>query len=191
MAHAFIMEFDGSTLDQYDAIIADMQLGGRLPEGALFHACGKTETGTVVADIWESAERYSTFAQERIGPLSAKHGVPEPRVRDFEVDEIREGAHGPVGLLQLVTLRGLDHDGFATLDRQITGGAVPEGLVYFACGPVGEDWMIVDYWTSQEAHDTFIAEHVRPVMESTGRDAPDVFEVIAVHNALTEAAVPH
>ena len=31
MAHCFIMDFDGATAAQYDAVIDDMELNGRLP----------------------------------------------------------------------------------------------------------------------------------------------------------------
>jgi hypothetical protein len=129
MAHAFIMEFDGATLAQYDAIMVDMDLGGRLPPGALFHAAGATDTGLLVCDVWESAEGFQAFAEAKIGPLSAKHGVGEPRTRAVAVEHVIEGEHADVGLIQIVTLEGTDLAGFLELDQAVTGGMAPDGMI--------------------------------------------------------------
>jgi hypothetical protein len=72
--------FDGGTLDQYDEIMDLMGLtnGGPTPPGALFHWCAKTDSGLRIVDVWDSREEFDKFAQEKIGPFSAKVGVPEP-----------------------------------------------------------------------------------------------------------------
>ena len=70
MAHCFILDFDGGTAAQYDAIIEDMELGGRLPAKALYHGAGSPDGRSWrVVDVWESPEDFERFAAEKIGPL--------------------------------------------------------------------------------------------------------------------------
>ena len=65
MAHCFIMDFDGATAAQYDAVIEDMELGGRLPAHALYHGAGSPDGRSWrVVDVWETPEDFERFAAE-------------------------------------------------------------------------------------------------------------------------------
>jgi hypothetical protein len=190
MAVAYIMDFPGGSLEDYDAVVEKMQLNGRLPAGALFHAAGKTAQGMRVCDVWESAERFGQFSDTQIRPLSAERGMAPPQVRSFEVHEIRRGAAGPVRFVQIVHMPGVDAESFVELDKRVVGPErhAPEGCVFHVTGMLDGEWCILDYWTSKEIHDAFIAERVRPAMEGAGVTAMPRFEEMAVHNALTEPA---
>jgi hypothetical protein len=88
MAIAVVMEFDGGTLEQYDQVIDRMGLenGGPAPEGALFHWVTLVDGGFRVTDVWETREAFDSFAQEKIGPITAEVGIPgPPRMSFFEV----------------------------------------------------------------------------------------------------------
>lgn len=86
MAVAVLMEFDGGTTDAYDRVIEKMGLSdGTPPEGAQYHVAGKTDNGFRVVDVWDSAEQFQEFAQEKIGPLTAEEGFPQPEVSMWEV----------------------------------------------------------------------------------------------------------
>jgi hypothetical protein len=37
-----------------------------------------TEDGIRVTDVWETAEQFERFAEERIGPITEAVGVPSP-----------------------------------------------------------------------------------------------------------------
>ena len=81
MPMAIIMDFeqfDGRPTDAYDAVMEDMDLGGVLPAGALRHVAGPTEKGLRVVDVWESMDAFGRFAAEKIGPITARHGIGEP-----------------------------------------------------------------------------------------------------------------
>ena len=80
MAVAIVLDFEGATLDQSDqtAKLMELEPGGRAPSGALFHWVTKTETGIRVTDVWQEREAFDRFAAERIGPLSAEAGFPNP-----------------------------------------------------------------------------------------------------------------
>ncbi len=88
MAVAVEMNFPGTTLDQYDQVIAKMGLtsGGPGPAGAISHWAAKTDDGIRVVDVWESREAFDRFAQEQIGPLTREAGFAgEPESRFYEV----------------------------------------------------------------------------------------------------------
>jgi hypothetical protein len=77
MAVAIEMRFTGATLDQYDEVMRLMDLHGP-PEGALFHWVAPTDDGIIVVDVWETMEQFEAFAQEQIGPNTAKAGIAGP-----------------------------------------------------------------------------------------------------------------
>lgn len=80
MAIGVILEFRDATLDQYDEVLAILGFsheGTGAPQG-LFHWVTKTDTGIRVTDVWRSKEAFEQFAQEQIGPATAKVGLPHP-----------------------------------------------------------------------------------------------------------------
>jgi hypothetical protein len=85
MRHAFILRFSGGTLEQYDQAIEKMELGGELPPGGVFHWVTQTDDGLLVTDVWESPEIFQQFAEEKIGPITAEIGLPEPQIEHHEV----------------------------------------------------------------------------------------------------------
>ena len=87
MAVAVEMNFAGATLAQYDQAISLMGLtaGGAGPPGMISHWIAATDAGTHVVNVWESKERYETFAREQIGPSSQQVGIPAPGVTYYEV----------------------------------------------------------------------------------------------------------
>lgn len=85
MAVAIIMEFDGTTLEQYDEInrLMGLTAGGPGPAGSISHWATMTDKGLQVTDVWESREQFDAFAQEKLGPLSAKAGFAGPPTMSF------------------------------------------------------------------------------------------------------------
>jgi hypothetical protein len=188
MAVAFILDFPGGRAEDYDAVVDKMQLNGRLPAGALFHAAGATDDGWRVCDVWESADAYRQFADNKIGPISAQQGMAPPQVRSFDVEEIRRGESGPVEFVQIVHLPGLDAESFRAMDKAVVGAdrAVPAACVFHVNGMLDGEWCVLDYWSSKEARDTFMDRDVRPAMEGAGMTTMPTVEAFVVHNALTE-----
>lgn len=88
MPIAVQLDFDGATLDQYDAVCSKMGLTpkGPGPAGAISHFATMTDSGLRVVDVWESKEQFEKFAQEQIGPYSQEVGIPsEPKMQFFDV----------------------------------------------------------------------------------------------------------
>ena len=187
MAVAFIMDFE-ATLEQYDAILADMHLEGRLPPGALFHAAGRGPRGIRVVDVWETPERFEQFSEEAIRPMTAKHGVGEPRLRMVPVEQSRPGPARGATFLQVVVIPGLDRDAFRSLDAQVLpGGEPPAELEFHVNGPLDDDWCVIDTWTSKEARDAFLASRVQPAVQAAGIQAMPQIDDMEIHNTLVPA----
>ena len=87
MAVAYILEFEGASLDQYDQVMGKMGLepGGQAPPGALFHWVTATDDGIRVTDVWESDVVFQAFSEEQIGPFTAEVGLGEPQVTRHDV----------------------------------------------------------------------------------------------------------
>jgi hypothetical protein len=52
MAVAMLLEWPGVTLEQYDAVVRDLDLGGKAGPGGIFHVAGPGEGGLRVVDVW-------------------------------------------------------------------------------------------------------------------------------------------
>jgi hypothetical protein len=88
MAIAVQLDFDGATLEQYDAVCSKMGLTpkGPGPAGAISHFATMTDEGLRVVDVWTTKEQFEKFAQEQIGPFSEAVGMTSPpRMQFFEV----------------------------------------------------------------------------------------------------------
>ncbi|MGV9664908.1 hypothetical protein [Nocardia niigatensis] len=87
MVVAVIIEFEGTTLEDYDAINGELGLspGGPMPASGLFHWVCATDSGIRVTDVWQSSESFQKFAAGRLMPAAQRAGVPEPRVTFTDV----------------------------------------------------------------------------------------------------------
>ena len=88
MAVTLIIELDGVTAEQYDAVMQNLGLADgsqSWPEGAIAHYAGPAEGGWCVVDVWESREHFDRFAEERLGPATSQAGVPVPQPREVPV----------------------------------------------------------------------------------------------------------
>jgi hypothetical protein len=98
MAIGFVLQFDGVTKDDYEAVCGPENLDLRspgnptgngeaaeLPAGALHHVAGSNGTGWTVVDVWESRAAFDAFLSTTLGPALGKVGLPEPKVTTFEV----------------------------------------------------------------------------------------------------------
>lgn len=83
MAIALDMNVEGATLDQYNQVNA--QLGvtdDHLPDGLVFHWIAEDGNGLHITDVWETREKFDTFAQD-LGPAFAAVGLSDPPQTTF------------------------------------------------------------------------------------------------------------
>lgn len=193
MAVAFILDFPGGTIAQYDAVIAEMGLSdGHVPDGLLYHGAGSTDAGMRVVDVWEADQPFERFAAEHIGPITRAHGMAEPVIERIAVDETRLGPDPDTAtrFLQIVRLRDMDGQGFHEMDALVLpDGTLPDACAFHVNGPDGSGWAVIDYWASRAARDMFIAERVMPAAQQAGRAEPPAFEELDLHATLRPAHV--
>lgn len=81
MPTALFLKWDGVTAEQYDQVrgIADWE--GDRPNGSLFHASAFSDQGMRIFDMWESADDFQSFFEQRIQPAVQQVGlVGQPEV---------------------------------------------------------------------------------------------------------------
>lgn len=188
MPIAYIMDFAGSDLDAYEAVCASAGVGpdAPVPEGAIFHAAGLTDTGLRVIDIWESDAAFQRFG-ERLIPAQQQHGVAPPQIQRIEMTSLREGPGGGADavLVHVVRMPGVDADMFAAMDRAILpDGGLADGCGFHVNGPIEGGWMALGAWSSSEARDAFLQGRVAPAIESMGVSSTPVMEDLPVHRTL-------
>ena len=91
MAVGLILEFDGVSRKEYDAVNERLNVNvatgtGAWPEGLLFHAGGAKPGGWVVMEVWESKEAQQRFMEERLARALQEAGVTEPPARAEWID---------------------------------------------------------------------------------------------------------
>ena len=81
-----IMKWNGVTAAQYEQIRKTVNWEGNKPKGAIFHVASLGNNALHVTDIWDSADDFNKFTQERLMPAVMKAGIPgQPVVEMFPV----------------------------------------------------------------------------------------------------------
>ena len=84
MAACLILEFEGVTQKEYDAVNAALGLdsttgAGDWPDGMVSHAAGLNENGDlVVIEVWDTPQHQEAFMETRLGEALAQGGVTGP-----------------------------------------------------------------------------------------------------------------
>jgi hypothetical protein len=82
MAIGILIEVPGGTKEQYDAVMAKLGLGGKMPSGGISHVAGPMEGGWRVIDVWQSQEDFEKFFQAKLHRAILEVGLPpfQPKV---------------------------------------------------------------------------------------------------------------
>src|SRR4051812_29408096 len=76
MAVVVSLNWQGVSPEQYDGVLEELGLDENGPDGGLFHVAGFADDGSLrVTDVWESAEAFGQFQQERLEPAVQKGGI--------------------------------------------------------------------------------------------------------------------
>jgi hypothetical protein len=81
MAVVMRMSWPEVTAEQYDEACEVVGWERDVPQGAIFHAAFLDEGGFKVVDVWETAEDFQSFVDNRLMPGIAQVGIEgEPSV---------------------------------------------------------------------------------------------------------------
>jgi hypothetical protein len=88
MAVVVIQEFEAST-DEYDKVEEVLDTNSNPPEGLIVHTGSVVGEGRMkVVDVWESAENFQSFVQDRLIPAIAQAVPDAPEAPDPEILEV-------------------------------------------------------------------------------------------------------
>ena len=89
MPIVMMMEWDGITAAQYDHVRKIVNWEGNRAKGGLFHVAAITPKGLRVTDLWDSAEDFNSFVENRLMPGVAQAKIAgQPRVEIFPTHAI-------------------------------------------------------------------------------------------------------
>ena len=163
-----ILDVEGGTAEQYDR--ADALLGTtaeNAPPGLISHAAAITDSGLLVADVWESAEDLQRFFEEKLGAAIAQSGVPETQPRILPVHNHIDGS-GEVGTaLVLIELDGMttaDYDALTADLAAHAGDGSAHPAVSHVVGVSDNGLVVVDIWESADQFAEFGETELAPRM---------------------------
>lgn len=98
MAIVMIMDWQGVTPAQYEAARKLVNWEGNVPPGARFHVSAFDERGLRVTDVWDSAEQFQQFVDQRLMPGVQQIGIQgEPNVTILPTQAIFAPAYERTG----------------------------------------------------------------------------------------------
>jgi len=75
MAVAMLMHWPGVTADQYDAVMARLELDVNPAAGYVLHLAAITEEGLEITDIWQTELAFEGFFVHRLQPITEALGL--------------------------------------------------------------------------------------------------------------------
>ena len=89
MAIMMVMSWPGVSLEQYDEVKNLVLWENEAPVGGIFHATSHDGKGLRITDVWESAEDFQNFVNDRLMPGVMKVGISgEPQVEIYPLHDI-------------------------------------------------------------------------------------------------------
>jgi hypothetical protein len=95
MAIVMQMRWEGVTPEQYAQAQEVVKWESDVPKGGVFHVAWFESGALRVTDVWETAEDFQTFVDQRLMPGVAEVGIQgEPQVEIQPAHRIFDAAHG-------------------------------------------------------------------------------------------------
>ncbi len=167
MAVLMIMEVEGGTAEQYDRV--DELLGvmtvDNAPEGLISHTAGVTDTGILVADVWESPEDMQRFFDAKLGAALHGAGVEPSPPRVLPVHNHLHGSGREEAVIVLIELDGMtaaDYDALAASMPAHAGDGSGHPAVSHVAALTDTGLVAVDVWGSEEEFAKFGQEELAP-----------------------------
>jgi hypothetical protein len=94
MAVMVKLDFDASA-EQYDKVDKAIDARGNPPDGLISHTAQDVGGKVRIVDVWESAEQFGAFMEDRAGPaIGEALGDDAPEVPDPEFTELHNAYKG-------------------------------------------------------------------------------------------------
>ena len=76
MAVAMFMSWPGMTADQYDSVMARLDLDSNPAAGEVLHLAALTDEGLEVCEVWQTEQAFHGFLQHRLLPVASELEIP-------------------------------------------------------------------------------------------------------------------
>ncbi len=188
MAIAFLMDFPNQPISKYHDVMDILDLGGKLPQGGLFHAASAFNGGIRVFDTWESEPAFNEFLPARLMPALAKAGVPQPAVETIPVRRYQrypqgEAASGGTGVLISMTFEAAPEQYDEACLRLNLDNSFPDGAYFHAAGPGAASWRVIDTWRNAADFEAFGGQLIPVITEigikPLGQDVSEVINLLS------------
>ena len=92
MAVAMFMHWPGVTSDQYDAVMARLELDANRAAGNVLHLAALTDEGLEVCDVWQTELAFHGFLEQRLLPVVHELEIEgEPEIRLIPLHNLYAG----------------------------------------------------------------------------------------------------
>lgn len=89
-----IMRYPDMSLADYDKARAVVHWEQDTPKGAIYHVCSHDGTALRITDVWETAQDFEAFVQDRLMPELIRLGyTQQPEVEIYPVHAIYAPAY--------------------------------------------------------------------------------------------------
>ncbi|HEY7106019.1 MAG TPA: hypothetical protein VH986_06435 [Acidimicrobiia bacterium] len=175
MAIVMQMEWNEVRPEQYDEARRVVDWEGTVPDGAVLHAAWFGKDGLRVWDVWESAEQFDTFTNERLMPGVAEVGIDgQPNVtilpcHAYQFERVQNDGNA------VVELGEVPQDVYDALAAKVDWTSNPPegGLAHMAARGDDGTVRLLSVWSSASAAEAFDRDRVAPAAEALGMDVPD------------------
>lgn len=76
MAVAMFMHWPGLTSDQYDTVMARLELDANPPAGGVLHLAAFTDEGLRVCEVWQTEQAFHGYLEQRLMPVVGALELP-------------------------------------------------------------------------------------------------------------------
>jgi hypothetical protein len=101
MAVVMLMKWDGVRPEQYEEARKVVNWEGDPADGAIFHVAAFSDGALHVTDLWDSADAFNRFVEQRLMPGTQKIGIQgQPDVKVLPAHNVFTPAPGKLPALQ-------------------------------------------------------------------------------------------
>jgi|GEM_PF-516225 len=178
----------------YDAIVEEMGVQDNPAKGAIYHWCApRPDGGLLICDVWETRDDFERFSQEKIGPLTQKHGLPPPQIEFSQVYKIINGKLASrKGTGVFAECKGDPDDMLRGYDEANAKMGIvqspPQGLVFHYSMKTPSGLRVIDHWASRQDFDRFVESQLQGALQAAGLPRPEI-TFYDIHNTIDARTV--
>jgi hypothetical protein len=175
MAITMRMRWDGVTPDQYDQVRKLVNWEEEKAPGGLLHEAWFVGDQLNVCDVWESAEQFNAFVEQRLMPGVAQAGItsgpPDVRILPLYNYQLAETP----GTGAVVDEDQLPVEVYQAMEAKVGWRQVPPigGVSHVAAFDDNGLAHLVSVWQSPAALETFAADRLSPAAAELGFPAQE------------------